>query len=62
MEREVRAFMGLYGISGRMPTTHELQSRGANSLYGAINKHGGFNAVAKRLGLPTRRWAPEDAQ
>lgn len=55
MERELKAFMGLYGIAGRMPSTRELQSKGANSLYGAINKHGGFNAVAARLGLPTRR-------
>ena len=55
MEREVKAFMGLYGIAGRMPTTRELQSRGANSLYGAIHKHGGFNALAAHLGLATHR-------
>ena len=57
VERELRAFMGLYGISARMPTTRELLSKGANSLYMAINKHGGFNAVAERLGLPaTQRY------
>ena len=57
MERELKAFMGLYGIAGRMPTTRELQAKGANSLYGAIHKHGGFNAVAARLGLPTHRYS-----
>ena len=45
----------MYGITGRMPTTRELQSKGANSLYGALHKHGGFNAVATRLGLSTHR-------
>ena len=55
VERELKAFMGMYGITGRMPSTRELQSKGANSLYGAIHKHGGFNAVAARLGLPTHR-------
>ena len=55
VERELKAFMGLYGITGRMPATRELQSKGANSLYGAIHKHGGFNAVAARLGLTTHR-------
>ena len=55
MARELRAFMGLYGIQGRMPTTAELQARGANSLYIAIAKHGGFSALAQRLGLPTQR-------
>ena len=54
--RELRAFMGLYGIAGRMPTTRELQSRGANSLYGAIHKHGGFSALAQRLGLHPQRY------
>ena len=56
VERELRAFMGLYGIAGRMPTSRELQSRGANSLYGAIHKHGGFTALAQRLGLRPRRY------
>ena len=56
MERELRAFMGLYGIADRMPTTRELQSRGANSLYGAIHKHGGFSALAQRLGLRPQRY------
>ena len=56
VERELRAFMGLYGIAGRMPTTRELQSRGANSLYGAIHKHGGFTALAHRLGLRPQRY------
>ena len=55
--RELRAFMGLYGIQGRMPTTAELQRRGANSLYIAIAKQGGFSAFAQRLGVPTRRCA-----
>ena len=57
MARELRAFMGLYGIQGRMPTTAELQTRGANSLYIAIAKHGGFGALAQRLGVPTQRCA-----
>ena len=56
VERELRAFMGLYGIAGRMPTMRELQSRGANSLYGAIHKHGGFTALAQRLGLRPHRY------
>ena len=56
VERELRAFMGLYGIAGRMPTARELQSRGANSLYGAIHKHGGFAALAQRLGLRPQRY------
>ena len=34
-----------------MPTNSELQSAGQLSLAGAIRKHGGISAVAKRLGI-----------
>ena len=61
VERELRAFMGLYGIAGRMPTARELQCRGANSLYGAIHKHGGFSALAQRLGLRPQRYGCRQA-
>jgi len=51
VQREILDFNQAQGISGRMPTTIELRDAGKHSLAVAINAHGGFPAVAKRLGL-----------
>lgn len=51
VQQEILDFNQAQGISGRMPTTIELRDAGKHSLALAINAHGGFPAVAKRLGL-----------
>lgn len=51
VQREILDFNQAQEISGRMPTTIELRNAGKHSLAVAINAHGGFPAVAKRLGL-----------
>jgi hypothetical protein len=47
---------------GVMPTATELAAAGATGLSNAVSKHGGFPAVARRLGLivrSTSEGAPE---
>ncbi len=51
VERELLAFIEKKGASGVMPTNTELYNAGLSSLGYAIQKHGGFSAVARRLGL-----------
>lgn len=51
VQQGILDFNQAQGISGRMPTTIELRDAGKHSLAAAINAHGGFPAVAKRLGL-----------
>ncbi|MDE3090145.1 MAG: hypothetical protein KGJ80_12250, partial [Chloroflexota bacterium] len=51
VEKELRAFVTQHGIEGVMPTQSQLHTAERNDLNSAIGKHGGFWAVAKRLGL-----------
>jgi hypothetical protein len=53
VQKEILDFNQAQGISGRMPTTIELRDAGKHSLTAAINAHGGFSSVAKRLKLTT---------
>jgi hypothetical protein len=53
VRQEILDFNQAQGISGRMPTTIELRNAGKHSLTAAINAHGGFPAVAKRLKFTT---------
>lgn len=53
LESEVRTIAAQFG--NRMPSAPELQAMGNNSLANAISRqHGGYRAVAKRLGLPLK--------
>ena len=52
LEDALRAFIAERGTTELMPTRAQLHSEGRNDLVGAINRyHGGFVAVAGRLGL-----------
>lgn len=60
LERDLRAFIASREDAGHdgMPTHAQLAAAGRMDLIGAIIRHGGFGAVARRLGLrPTRRAA-----
>jgi hypothetical protein len=51
VERELNTFIATHGVEGVMPTQIELKVAGRADLPNAIHKHGGFSAVARRLGL-----------
>jgi len=51
IERELRDFITEQGKNSVMPTKVELEKAGCESLARAINDHGGFSFVARRLGL-----------
>jgi septum formation topological specificity factor MinE len=51
VERELLNFIEKWGSSGVMPTLEELKNAEQSSIASAINKHGGCQAVAERLGL-----------
>lgn len=51
IKQELLAFIEINGTFGVMPTKTELSNAGLSSLGYAIWKHGGFPAVARRLGL-----------
>ncbi len=51
LKKELDAFMAKHGAKGVMPTQSELKAKKRTGLSHAISKHGGFIAVAKRLGL-----------
>lgn len=53
LERELRAFVTEPGRLQRMPTLGELLAAGRFDLHYAVQRHGGFRAVAARLGWPT---------
>ena len=51
LERELRTWMAKNAADqDRLPTNRELRASGANQLCNAIEYHGGFNAVAQKLG------------
>jgi hypothetical protein len=61
VERELLAFVSDHGYSGVMPSRNDLRQVGLHDLNGALKKHGGTSAVAKRLNLqpkikPMRHW------
>jgi Hypothetical methyltransferase/SNF2-related domain len=51
MKDALLQFIEEHGTSGVMPTTRELREGGQVALNGAIDRHGGLFAVARRLGL-----------
>ncbi len=51
VENGLQAYIVEHGTDGVMPTLREMNAAGHSSLAYAINKHGGFLAVANRLGL-----------
>ncbi len=51
VERELLTFINEGDTPGVMPTTEELKKAAKSSLAVAISQHGGFSAVAERLGL-----------
>lgn len=51
VEAELRTFIADHGQAGVMPTSSELAAAGWGALTSAIGLHGGFPAVAERLGL-----------
>jgi hypothetical protein len=62
VERELFVFIGKKGTPGMMPEFYELVRAGHSSLASAIGRHGGFSAVAERLGLKlsyTAGWTVE---
>jgi hypothetical protein len=48
---EILVFINEFGTPGVMPLQKNLADKGRSNLSAAISKHGGFSAVAKRLGL-----------
>lgn len=57
---KVRAF-ALTHCPGKMPTAAELGARGACGIANAVAVHGGYPAVARRLGLELRNTAAQGA-
>jgi hypothetical protein len=51
LETELQAFIQKHGPPGIMPTTPMLDAQKCYTLVWAINKHGGFWEVARKLGL-----------
>src|SRR6266702_433183 len=51
IERELLAFVSEYGTPGVMPSRNDLRQAGLHDLNGALKKHGGTSAVARRLNL-----------
>jgi hypothetical protein len=51
VQRELLVFIKENGTSGVMPTATELTKAGRSSLAAAIQKHGGQQSVAEKLGL-----------
>jgi hypothetical protein len=51
VEKDILAFISQHNTPGVMPTKQDLEEAGEKSLAGAMNLHGGFPEVAKRLGL-----------
>lgn len=63
LEREVREFVDEHGPPGVMPTEQKLRAANRINLRNAIQKHGGFVEVARRLGLErSQRYAARDSQ
>eukprot|EP01026_Neomeris_dumetosa_P030240 TRINITY_DN2423_c0_g1_i6.p1 TRINITY_DN2423_c0_g1~~TRINITY_DN2423_c0_g1_i6.p1 ORF type:complete len:488 (-),score=47.26 TRINITY_DN2423_c0_g1_i6:316-1779(-) len=52
VETQLRTWMAEHNVRGRMPSQRELRRSGANSLAIAIDKLGGYNVFAYKLGLP----------
>lgn len=51
VECELHTFIEEHGTRGVMPTKPELEKAERSDLSNAIRKHGGYPAVAERLGL-----------
>jgi len=51
LQKELEAYIEGHGTRGLMPTSSELEETGQVALKSAIEKHGGFIAVAERFGL-----------
>lgn len=51
VERELRGYLKRHASGDVMPTSRELKAAKENGLIWAIFRHGGYRAVAKRLGL-----------
>jgi septum formation topological specificity factor MinE len=51
VEQELRSFINGHGTSEVMPTQKDLLKAGRSVLSYAITRHGGFHAVAERLGI-----------
>lgn len=51
VERELRDFISQHGVKGVMPSVKELNTYGRADLADALERHSGFSAVARRLGL-----------
>jgi SAM-dependent methyltransferase len=51
VENELLAFIEKHGFPGIMPGFYELIEHQQSSLAAAIQRHGGFSSVARRLGL-----------
>ena len=54
IQEEIAEFIAEHGTTGYMPTFFQLNSAGHTTLVAAIKKHGGFSAVAAKLGLRER--------
>jgi hypothetical protein len=51
VDRELLAYIAEHGTPGVMPQMRELAEHGRMNLHGAIAAHGGYQAIARRLGL-----------
>src|SRR5437660_199139 len=51
VETELLAFIEEHGTPGVMPSRNDLRQAGLHDLNGALKRHGGTSAVAKRLNL-----------
>jgi hypothetical protein len=51
LEAELLAFIAEHGRAGMMPTASDLREAGCGSLCHVVVQHGGFVAIAERLGL-----------
>jgi len=61
LERKLAAFVAERGRPPRMPTRAELLAAGRYDLTYAVQRHGGFSAVAERLGWETVKQAHSGA-
>lgn len=51
LERELRAYMEEHNCEGILPSARVLAAEGKHGLMSGIVKHGGWIAVARKLGL-----------
>ncbi len=51
VEEALLLFIASHGTPGIMPTRGEMKAAGRGDLAAAIDRHGGFEAVAERLRL-----------